>query len=323
MPVLVALALLGGGALLLIKGADWFMDGVGDTAKALGLSVLAIGILLAGLEPEEMLTAAIASAQGYPALALGNIIGTNVTMVTAALGISALIAPMTLDRRLRRPAILATIVSLLPIGLLLSGAVSRLAGLLLLIVFIGYTFLLIRTDRATLERKEMLERDDDDDDEQPETRSTLWRDGAMVVAGVVAMAVGGPAIVGGAEGLTRSIGLNQHAVGATLVSLATGSEMIVLGIVAARKQRAEVLLGGLLGSFAYNLLVTLGLAAAIRPIPVDLQQTAISFSCMIVAHLLLLFAIWRGRLGRLAGIVFLLFYAGYVLAMVLTGFSPR
>ncbi|HEY6406103.1 MAG TPA: sodium:calcium antiporter, partial [Ktedonobacteraceae bacterium] len=78
-PILVDFGLLVLGAILLLLGADWFMDGVRDMARAFGMSALVLGVLIAGLEPEEMLTAALASARGAPALAVGNVIGTNVT----------------------------------------------------------------------------------------------------------------------------------------------------------------------------------------------------------------------------------------------------
>src|SRR6266700_4457923 len=91
---LLATLLLVVGTGLLLAGGDWFVDGSGDLARALGMSALVVGVLLAGLEPEEMLTAAIASARGAPGLAVGNVVGTNVTIVTVALGLSALITPM-------------------------------------------------------------------------------------------------------------------------------------------------------------------------------------------------------------------------------------
>ena len=118
LPLFIALGLLIVGTLLLLLGADWFLDGAGDLARALGMSALVLGVILAGLEPEEMLTAAIASARGAPTLAVGNVIGTNVTIVTAALGLSALITPMVIDRSVRRQALIATLVSIIPIVLL-------------------------------------------------------------------------------------------------------------------------------------------------------------------------------------------------------------
>src|SRR6267154_2685470 len=114
LPLLLALILLLIGTVLILAGADWFLDGASDLARALGVSALVLGVLLAGLEPEEMLTAAIASARGAPTLAVGNVIGTNVTIVTAALGLSALIFPMVIDRSVRRQALIATLVSLVP-----------------------------------------------------------------------------------------------------------------------------------------------------------------------------------------------------------------
>ncbi|GHO61848.1 sodium:calcium antiporter [Ktedonobacter sp. SOSP1-52] len=316
----LALLLLGIGTLALMKGADWFMDGVGDVARLAGISLFVLGIILAGLEPEEMLTAAIASGQGNAPLALGNILGNNFTMITIALGLSAILFPIVLGRELRRQAVIATLISLLPIGLLFLGDVSRLAGLLLLVVFVGYTWLLLRVDRQAIERFQKRDDDDDDDDDNQQTpRQKLWRSLGLVGGGLLGMALGGPAIVWGAEVLTQVVGLSQHVIGATLVSLATASEMIALGIAAARKRQAEVLVGGVLGSFAYNLLVTLGLAALVRPLPVDLHQLMISLPAMILAHLLLLGFIWRGRLGRLTGTFLLVLYAGFILAMVLTG----
>jgi len=109
-----ALGLLLVGIVLLVLGADWFLDGAGDLARTLGMSALVLGVLLAGIEPEEMLTAAIASANGAPMLAVGNVIGTNVTIITAALGLSALLLPITIARSVRRQALIATLVSILP-----------------------------------------------------------------------------------------------------------------------------------------------------------------------------------------------------------------
>lgn len=103
----IALGLIIVGTVFLIQGADWFLDGTGDLARVLGGSALVLGVILAGIEPEEMLTAAIASARGAPALAVGNVIGTNVTIVTVALGLSALITLIAIDRKVRRQALIA------------------------------------------------------------------------------------------------------------------------------------------------------------------------------------------------------------------------
>src|SRR2546430_6417118 len=322
LPLLLALGLLLIGTVLLVIGADWFLDGAGDLARALGVSALVLGVLLAGLEPEEMLTAAIASARGAPALAVGNVIGTNVTIVTVALGLSALIFPMVIDRSVRRQALIATLVSIIPVVLLFLGVVTQLAGVLLLAVFVGYTLFLFRTDREAVKRMAESEADDDDDDDEGDrerhSRPRLhWKLVLLTFSGLAAMAIGGPAIVEGALRLAQIIGIGQGAVGATIVSLGTGAEMIALGVSAARKKRSDILVGGILGSFAYNLLVTLGLAAAIHAIPVDPHVTFIALPVMIVVHLVLLALVWYGKIPRVIGGLLVAAYIAYLIAVVL------
>jgi cation:H+ antiporter len=214
------------GTALLLVGADWFLDGVGDLARSLGVSALVLGVLLVGLEPEEMLTAAIASARGAPALAVGNVIGTNVTIVSAALGLSALIFPTVIDPNVRRQAVIATLVSVIPMVLLFLGMVTQLAGVFLLIVFVGYTIFLLKTDQEAVKRIHASEADDDNDDDwkrAPYSRQ-YWKPVLLTSGGLAAMAVGGPTLVEGALRLAQTIGIGQGAIGATIVSLGTGAE---------------------------------------------------------------------------------------------------
>ena len=318
MIVVIALALLVVGTSLLLLGADWFLDGAGDLARLFGMSALVLGVILAGLEPEEMLTAAIASARSAPALAVGNVMGTNITIVTAALGLSALLCPMVISQAVRRQALIATLVSLLPVALLFLGTVSQWEGVLLLAVFVGYTWVLVRLDREAIKR--MVQADDDDDDDEgksaPKRLPQFWKPALVTFGGLAAMAVGGPAVVEGALRLTQTLGLSQGVVGATVVSLGTGAEMLALGVSAARKKRSDILVGGILGSFAYNLLVTLGLAAALHPLPVDFHLAILALPIMIAVHLLLLALIWYGKIPRTIGGLLVAIYLIYLIAIV-------
>ncbi len=315
--LLVALLLFAGGTALLLLGADWFLDGAGDLARVLGMSALVLGVILAGLEPEEMLTAAVASARGAPALAVGNVVGTNVTIVTAALGLSALLCPLVISRGVRRQALIATLVSLVPLLLLFLGSVSQAEGILLLALFVGYTFFLVRTDREAIRRLAASENEDDDERETPGHPREAWKPLLLTCGGLAAMAVGGPSIVEGALRLAEISRIDQGAVGATIVSLGTGAEMLALGVSAARKKRSDVMVGGILGSFAYNLLVTLGLAAAIHPLPVEPRLAFLALPIMIAAHLALLALIWYGKIPRLADSLLIAAYLAYLLAVAL------
>lgn len=311
--VLFALLLLVAGAALLLLGADWFLDGAADLARALGMSALVLGVLLAGLEPEEMLTAAIASARGAPALAVGNVVGTNITITTAALGLSALLSPLAISRRVRRQALSVTAVSLVPILFLVTGTVTRVEGILLLALFAGYTALLVRTDRAAFIR----DASDEDEDPGKGGRQAAWKPLLLTCGGLVAMTAGGPILVEGALRLAGAGRPGQGVIGATVVSLGTGAEMIALGVSAARNRRTQILVGGILGSCAYNLLVTLGLAATIHTLPIETHLALVAVPTMIGVHLALLALIWYGRVSRPIGGLLLAVYLVYLLVVVL------
>jgi cation:H+ antiporter len=228
---------------------------------------------------------------------------------------------MVISVHVRRQAVIATLVSVIPIVLLFLGVVTQLEGGLLLAVFVGYTIFLFRTDREAVQRMAESEADDDDDDDdsqKPQGRPRLhWKPILLTFGGLTAMAVGGPAIVEGALRLAQVIGLSQGSVGATIVSLGTGAEMIALGVSAARKKRSDILVGGILGSFAYNLLVTLGLAATIHAIPVDPHVTFIALPAMIVVHLALLALVWYGKIPRAMGGLLVAAYIVYLIVVVL------
>jgi cation:H+ antiporter len=227
----------------------------------------------------------------------------------------------------RRQALLATVVSIPPVALLIYGYISRLAGALLLLLFVVYTIVLLRIDREAVTRVEQLEEleddddddDDDDDNDVSNKRSARWKPAALALGGLVAMGLGGVAIVEGALRLADLAHVAQSAIGLTIVSLGTAAEMIALAFVAARKHQADILVGGVIGSFAYNLLVTLGLAAVINPLPVDPLLMRFALPVMVGAHLVLLGLVLSGRIGRAAGIAFLLGYAGYIAGTFLLG----
>ncbi len=132
MTLAVGVLLLVGAAAALLVGAELFVENVARAARRLGLTVLAVGVLLAGAEPEEALTGVLASAAGRPGLAAGDAIGANVTMLTAALGFAALVRPLPVGRRVREYAVGSAAAGLLAVAALADGLVARREGLLLL-----------------------------------------------------------------------------------------------------------------------------------------------------------------------------------------------
>ncbi len=324
----LGIGLVVAGVVLLVRGADWFMDSVADLAREFGMSALVLGILLASLEPEEMLTAAIASFRGNAGLAVGNVVGSNIVITTFALGLSALISPVVIGFTIRRQAIVATLVSIVPIGLMYTGSVGRAAGLVMLAAFVGYSVFLVWRSKADLDMhtpisstSSEIETDERGDESRirPQRMSAKMRLTLLTLAGLIAMTLGGWLLVEGALKLADTFGLAEGVMGATIVSMGTGAEMIALGISAARKRRTDILVGGIAGSFAYNLLATLGLAAVIHPLTIDMTMRQIALPIMIVAHIVLLILVWRGKIERWVGGLLIVGYFAYLVVIVLPG----
>ena len=321
---MIGALLLVGAAVLLIVGAELFVENVAGAAHRLGLTVLAVAVLLAGAEPEEALTGVLASAGGHPELAAGDAIGANVTMLTAALGLAALVRPLPIARRVREYAVGSAVAGLLALAVLLGGTVQRWEGGLLLLAYLAMVAGVWRRDRRPPmigEVAELDELDDGDDadldgvgdaDDVSGGSSSAWRGLVLALAGLAVMTAGGALAVAGAERVVAASGVRDSAVGLTALALATTAELFALVWAAVRRDVAEVAVAGLVGSAAYNATVTLGLAALVRPLAV----TGIAVPAVAAAALpLLVLALSpRGTLGRTAGAGLV---AGYLAYLVL------
>lgn len=146
--MLIGLLLLAGSAALLVAGAELFVESAAGAARRLGLTVVAVGLLLAGAEPEELITATYAAGRGHPGLAAGDAIGANVTMLTLALGMAAAAAALPVGRRVRRYAVGAAVAGGLAVLALLDEKVSRLEGGLLLAAYLGGVAVVWRLEKA-------------------------------------------------------------------------------------------------------------------------------------------------------------------------------
>lgn len=303
--MLIGLLLLAGSAMLLIAGAELFVESMGGAARRLGLTVVAVGLLLAGAEPEELITAAYASGRGHPGLAAGDAIGANVTMLTLTLGLAAVVAGLPVGRRVRRYAIGAAAGGGLAVLALLDGHVSGLEGAGLLAAYVVGVALVWRIEKAPPAIGELAEIDEE------ETGYGL----PGLLAGLVLMAGGGVVAVAGATRVVEALGRSDDSIGLTLLALATTAELFALVVVAARRGATEIAVAGVVGSAAYNATATLGVAALVRPLAgVHLVRPAIAAAVLPLVVVVL--ALRHGRLSRLAGVLLVagyLLFAGYTL----------
>ncbi len=307
---MIAALLLVVAAALLVAGAELFVENAAGAARHLGVTVIAVGVLLAGAEPEELLTAVIAAVQDRPGLAAGDAIGANITMLTVTLGLAALVRPLPLGRRVRQYAVLSAVAGGLAVLALVDGQVSRLEGSLLLAAYVALVALVWWREKKPPALGELADVDVDPDSGSRRPGVAL----GLAAVGIALMLVGGDLAVRGAVRVVDAIDRTDTAVGLTILALATTAELFALVLTAARHAVPEIAVAGIVGSAAYNATATLGAAAVARPLVVD-DVTWAAVAAMVLPLVVLVLA-RNGRLGRTAGAALCAGYAAYVVVVL-------
>ncbi|MFH1444576.1 MAG: calcium/sodium antiporter [Candidatus Peregrinibacteria bacterium] len=281
------------GFVLLVKGADWLVDGASTIAKRFGISDLAIGLTIVafGTSAPELVVNIVASAQGASDIAIGNVVGSNVANILLILGISAMITPVIVQRSTVRKEIpfsllAAVLLFVMANDMLVDGAMhselSRSDGLALLgffVIFLAYTAGL------QLESSKGLE-----DGKKPVSPSFAF---VMVLLGFCGLVAGGKLTVDAAVIIARSLGLSEALIGLTVVAIGTSLPELATSAVAAIKKKADIAVGNIVGSNIFNIFLVLGVSATIRPLPFSPASNA-DLIMVIVATVLLFFTIHNG-----------------------------
>jgi len=306
---LFAVVLLVLGAGLLTAGAEAFAEHITAAASRLGVSVLALGVLLAGAEPEEAVTAMLAAGQGHPALAAGDAIGANLVILTVAIGLAALLTPLPVSRRVMEYAAAASAAGVLAVALMWNGVLGRIEGTVLVLAYAVGVVWVWRREQAPPVIGEMAELAEEGRTRPggPEQSRALL----LVLLGLLGMVSGGFLAVRGAEGLVDAFGATESVVGLTVLALATSAEMIALVLAAHRRGVTEIALAGAVGSVAYNATITLGLAAWVDPLLLGRSSPVLVIGVVTAVLPLLLLAGRRtGSLPRSLGLLLALAYVG-------------
>ena len=271
--------------------------------------MLAAGLLLAGAEPEELLTGVLAALGGHGGLAAGDAIGANVTMLTAVLGLAALVRPVPIAAKVRAYAVLSAVAGGLALLAVADQQVSRLEGGLLLLAYAGLIAIVWRREHeppSIWEVAELVETGEPG-------RSARWSL-LLAGAGLLVMTAGGAAAVEGATRLVATLHQSDTAIGLTVLALATTAELFALVFAAVRHDVGEVAVAAVVGSAAYNATVTLGGAALAAPLRTG-NVTGPALAATVLP--LLVVALARsGRLGRPAGAALLVMYARFVFVVL-------
>jgi cation:H+ antiporter len=311
--LLIGIVLVGVAAALLWFGAELFVENAASAGSRLGVTGLAVGLLLAGAEPEELITAAIAAVRDQGGIAAGDAIGANITMMTLVVGLAALLRPLPTGGRVRQYLLGASGLGVVA-ALLVPGGVSRVEGIVLLMAYTAaVAFVWIREQQPPA-IGELAELKEEEDESRKEGRA--WRGLVLVVAGIGIMALGGWVAVTGAANLVEALGVTESVVGLSIVALATTAELFALAVSAHRHDLSELAVAGVVGSAGYNATVTLGGAAVARPI----ATAGVAGASWLAAGLPMLILALGGRHGRLTRLTagpLILTYVIYIVVLYL------
>lgn len=301
------------GMVLLLGGGEALVRGAVAIARRLGVSPLLIGLTLVGYgtSTPELVASLEAAFAGVPAVALGNVVGSNIANVLLILGLAVLISPVRIEpNSFRRDAAALAISALAATGLAATGEVGRSAGLVLVGLVVLYTVATYRAEAAKPDEwGAILEAEGElKDGSRPLGPA---RAAAFAVGGIVATVVGAGLLIDGAVTLARGLGVSELVIGLTLVAVGTSLPELVTALVAAWRRQTELAYGNVVGSNIYNLLGILGITALASPLPVPAGLLAFDLPTMLAATAaLILFALTGWRIGRREGATLL---AGYLL----------
>lgn len=292
------------GFVLLIKGADFFVDGSSSVAKRLKVPSLIIGmtIVAMGTSLPECAVSVSASVTNQNSLAISNAVGSNIFNLMVVCGVCSIFCPLDVKAStLKKEFPFSVLVAAFLLVFGVTGmAVNRLEGGLLLLLFICFILWMIKASKSG-EKTE----------EENITVLPVWKCIVFILGGAAAIALGGDMVVNSASQIARSFGMSETLIGLTIVALGTSLPELVTSITAARKNELDMALGNVIGSNIFNILFVLGIAAAISPLSFTVENIIDIVVLCAMSVLVWLFAWRKKRLIRWQGIVMLICYGVY------------
>ena len=302
--ILIALGLFAGGAALAIWATDKLLDGLVGVAALTSLSTFVMGALLSGLEAENIAVGLAAGSREVSSIALGTVFGGATFLVTVALGLGGIIAPL----QVRMPRPFLGIIAAAPVlaGIAVLGErTDRTAGLILLAAFAAAMAYIVWHARR---RSFLMGPAADEEHERHRWPAVA----GLTVLGLVGLAIGGELVADGAERIIGALGLPALLVGMVLTPAAIEIEEVFRQAIPAKRGHPEVSAANLLGTLLYFVLFNLGLLAVVTPVAVPAQVRTLDWPFLVAVTWLATLFLARGRVGRPEGVVLLLCYIGYV-----------
>lgn len=313
--IVVSVLFLVAGFVMLIKGADMFVDGASKVAVKLKVPLIVIGLTIVafGTSAPEAAISITSACQDNAGIAVGNVIGSNIMNILIILGISSLFAVLPVKKNTfmyEIPFVIFITVVLLIEGL--DGSVSKLDAFILIGLFIiFFVYLIILSKKG--------DSDAGDDVAQLTEKDSVPKMILFILLGLVLIVFGSDFTVTGATKIAEALGVESRIIGLTIVAFGTSLPELVTSVTAAKKNAVDIAIGNIIGSNIFNILFVLGIAGAVSPNPIGYQSTFLIDACVaIFAALLLWLCVLKDRkLGRVGGIVMILCYAAYFVYLLL------
>ena len=309
----IQILILLAGLLLILLGANYLVDGSSSIAKRFGISEFVIGLTIVGIgtSTPEMVVSFLASFQGKADMAIGNIVGSNIFNTVTILGVTALIAPLTITRSNLRKDIplnigVTALLILLGMNLTIFGygedKLSRVDGIILLAIFAWYLYSSFKSDTP-------------DQNEESEIKVlSVPISLLMIIGGLAGLIIGGKLFVNSATELARMFGVSDKFIAITVMAAGTSMPELATCVVAALKGRGQLALGNILGSNISNILLILGGSALINPLSFT-GMTTVDLGTILLSSVFILlsaFLFKKKELDRAEGIILLMIEACYM-----------
>lgn len=301
--ILIQILLLAVGFFMLMKGADWFVEGSAGIAKKMGIPQLVIGLTIVamGTSAPEAAVSINASLKGNAGIAIGNVVGSNILNILIILGISAVLATMAIQKSTfcyEIPFMIFVTVVLIALGMT-GEYVTRVEGVILWVLFIVYLLYLFRLAKQGSEEEHSEDR-------------PVWKLLVFMILGGVLVVWGSDVTVDSATEIAKVIGLSERFIGLTIVALGTSLPELVTSVIAAKKGNADIAIGNIVGSNIFNILFVIGTASIIAPVMYQ-SVFLVDGIIAVLAGVLLWVSVAKSKsLRKPWGIVMLLCYAGYL-----------
>lgn len=293
------------GFAMLVKGADWFVDGAAGIADKFGIPQMVIGLTIVamGTSAPEAAVSITAALKGSAAITIGNVVGSNILNILIILGLTAVITSVAIAKstlKIEIPIMLAVTLLLMALGYT-GGYVTRVEGIIMWVAFIAYlTYLFI-----------VAKNNPQPTEEEEEKAKPVWMLILLAVVGLVLVVWGSDVTVEAATNLAKAAGLSDHFIGLTIVALGTSLPELFTSVSAARKGNADIAIGNIVGSNIFNILFVVGTSALITPVLFE-ANFIIDSIVAIAAGILLWVCTFKSKvLKRPHGVIMLLGYAAY------------